>query len=321
MHGNRSFFITFRGVLNRLFLLDNNIYSDMAHDHNHGHSSSKNIAVAFFLNLGFSIFEFVGGLYTNSVAITSDALHDLGDAVSLGVSWYFERVSRRGPSAKFSYGRRRFSVMAAIINSLVLLAGSMVILWESVPRLWNPVATDAVGMFWFAVVGIVVNGVAVLRLRGGESLNERVVGLHLLEDVLGWAAVLVGSVVIYFFDVPIVDPLLSVGITLFILWNVYRNLRSAARVILQAVPEGVDVVAVRDALALVAGVKSVHDLHVWSMDGEYMVLSVHVQVVEGADYVVVKRQVRDMLAAKYDIEHATIEVDGPGCECEMVDCN
>lgn len=293
----------------------------MAHDHNHGHSSSKNIAVAFFLNLGFSIFEFVGGIYTNSVAITSDALHDLGDAVSLGVSWYFERVSRRGPSAKFSYGRRRFSVMAAIINSLVLLAGSMVILWESVPRLWNPVATDTVGMFWFAVVGIVVNGVAVLRLRGGVSLNERVVGLHLLEDVLGWAAVLVGSVVIYFFDVPIVDPLLSVGITLFILWNVYHNLRSAARVILQAVPEGVDVVAVRDALALVAGVKSVHDLHVWSMDGEYMVLSVHVQVVEGADYVVVKRQVRDMLGAKFGVEHATIEVDGPGCECEMVDCN
>lgn len=290
------------------------------HKHNHDHSSTKNIGVAFALNFVFTIFEFFGGIYTNSVAITSDALHDLGDTISLGLSWYFEKISKRKRTKKFSYGYKRFSILGAIINSLVLLTGSVIILFETIPRLFNPVQSDAAGMFWFAVIGIVVNGAAIIRLRRGNSISERVVSLHLMEDVLGWVAVLVGSVVMYFFDLPVIDPLLSVCITVYVLVNVYRNMRSVARVILQGVPENVDMEAIVDGLRSSEGVGDIHDLHVWTMDNRYNVLSVHVVLEPDADPLEVKSRVRKLLLDKYEIEHSTIETETSGEVCLIGEC-
>lgn len=291
------------------------------HDHaHHHHSGSKNIAVAFFLNLGFAIFEFLGGLYTNSLAITSDALHDFGDSISLGVSWYFEKVSKRAPTQRFSYGMKRLSLIGALVNSLVLLVGAVVILYETIPRLIDPQPSNAEGMFVFAVIGIAVNGYAMLRLRRGESINERVVSLHLLEDVLGWVAVLVGSVLMYFFDIPILDPVLSLGITVYILFNVFGNIRSVMRIILQGVPEELDLSDINAAITQVKGVASVHDLHVWSMDSRYNVLSAHI-VSDDRDIAEIKKEIRELLAHRFNIEHATIEVESVGEECSMVDCN
>ncbi|MEG0499489.1 MAG: cation diffusion facilitator family transporter [Rikenellaceae bacterium] len=200
----------------------------MAHNHHHHHhnTSGKTIATAFLLNLFFAIFELFGGLYTNSIAITSDALHDFGDSISLGLAWYFEKLAKRKRTKSYSYGYKRFSVLGAIINSLILLCGSIVVLYEAIPRLFNPVHSDVKGMFIFAIVGIAVNGFAALRLKRGETLNERTVSLHLLEDVLGWVAILIGSIVMYFVDAPIIDPIMSVIITIFILYNVFRNLLS-----------------------------------------------------------------------------------------------
>lgn len=288
------------------------------HDHSHGNDrSSKNIAVAFFLNLGFAIFEFFGGIYTNSLAITSDALHDLGDSISLGVSWYFEKIAKRPPSLKYSYGLRRFSLIGAIINALVLFTGSVIIIVETIPRLINPVQSDAKGMFIFAIVGILVNGYAMVRMRSGKTLNERVVTLHMLEDVLGWVAVLVGSAVMYFFDIPIIDPLLSLAISAFILFNVFKNLRSVVRVILQGVPEGIDVGEIESRLVEEAGVESVHDTHIWTMDNSYHILSVHVVVCPGCDVMVIKRRVKDILLADFAIGHATIETESCDEECNV----
>lgn len=291
-----------------------------SHNHLHGHShggdqSSKNIALAFFMNLGFAVFEFLGGIYTNSLAITSDALHDLGDSISLGVSWYFEKIAKRPPSLKYSYGLRRFSLIGAIINALVLLTGSVVIILETVPRLINPVQSDAKGMFIFAVVGILVNGYAMVRMRSGKTLNERVVTLHMLEDVMGWVAVLVGSVVMYFFDLPIIDPLLSLGISVFILFNVFKNLRSVVRVILQGVPEGVDTQKIEQRLVEEPGIQSVHDTHIWTMDDSYHVLSAHVVVCPDQDIMAVKRMVKGILRDEFAVGHATIETEDCDEEC------
>lgn len=297
----------------------------MPHNHNHTHDHSakrsKNIAVAFFLNLGFAVFEIVGGIYTNSVAITSDALHDFGDSISLGVSWYFEKIARRAPSSHFSYGLKRFSIIGAVINSLVLLTGSVIILFQTIPRLIDPTHSDAGGMFWFAIIGIAVNGVAMLRLRSGSSLNERAVSLHMLEDVLGWVAVLAGSIVMYFFDLPIIDPILSLAITIYILYNVYRNLRVAMRIVLQGVPLEIDPAEIESALGAIGGVVSVHDLHVWSMDSEYNVLSVHLVIGGGVEAAQVKQTAREMLAADFAIQHATIEVETCDESCSMIFCN
>ena len=293
-----------------------------AHHHHPVDEDVKNIKVAFFLNFSFTIIEFVGGMLTNSVAILSDAVHDLGDSFSLGLSWYFQRVSKRPRTKEYTYGFKRFSLLGAVVNSVVLLVGSVVILMRAIPRLFHPEQPDVKGMLLLAVLGVVVNGLAVLRLRRGSSLNERVVSLHLLEDVLGWVAVLIGAGVMYFVDAPIIDSLLSVGITLFILYNVYRNIRQSMHIILQGSPAAVDMDEVQRSIVKMDGVKSVHDLHAWSVDGQYNVLTIHVVLHREqpmAELGPLKAAIRDALL-KLGVQHTTIEFEISDEDCNMEGC-
>src|SRR5690606_32552119 len=218
------------------------------HSHHHHHAGTRNLSTAFWINTAFALIELVGGFYTNSVAILSDALHDFGDSLSLGLAYVFQRKSLRERDASYSYGYKRFSLVGAVANGVILIVGSVFIVEESVARLVNPVQPDTRGMLAIAVVGLVANGIAMLRLRRGQSISERVVALHFVEDVLGWTAVLIGSVVMMYADVPILDPILSIGIALFILYNAYKNLRQSFRIILQGIPENVDVESVREKI-------------------------------------------------------------------------
>ncbi len=282
------------------------------HDHaGHSHGSGDNIKVAFFLNLGFTIIEIFGGLWINSVAILSDALHDLGDSLSLGLAWYFEKVAKRGRDQNFTFGYKRFSLLGAVINSVILLIGSFFVLSEAIPRIWDPQPVNAVGMMGFAVLGIVANGAAVLRLKGGNSLNEKVVRLHLMEDVLGWVAVLVGGIVLYFFDFPVIDPLLSVGITAYVLYNVVQNLRQSMKIMLQATPPSINPKEVEEKLVQVPDVQSVHDLHIWTLDGSYNVLTLHAVVppqLQVHQTEQIKKRMRAAMA-DLDIQHVTVELE------------
>jgi cobalt-zinc-cadmium efflux system protein len=293
----------------------------MAHEH-HPHDT-ENISTAFFLNFAFTIIEIIGGLMTNSVAIMSDALHDLGDSLSLGLAWYFQKVAKRGRDKTFSYGYKRFSVLGAMINAIVLVVGSVFILQKTIPRLWQPETPNVQGMFWLAILGIVVNGAAVLKLKKGSSLNEKVISLHLLEDVLGWAAVLVGSILMYFFDLPIIDPLLSIGITIFILTNVYRSLKTVLNIVLQAVPTDIDIKKMKmDFVQKYSEIQSIHDLHTWTMDGEYNILTMHIVLKENqmiTDLSQLKKDLRQDLE-HCDIQHATIEFETVGEDCELINC-
>lgn len=294
----------------------------MAHNHTHNHDHSKdvkNIKVAFFLNLSFTIVEIIGGFWTNSVAILSDAVHDFGDSLSLGLAWYFQKLAKKGRTQSYSYGYKRFSLIGAIINSIVLIVGSIFILSEAIPRIFTPQETYAEGMFFLAIFGVIVNGAAVFRLRKGSSINEKVVSLHLLEDVLGWAAVLLGSVVMYFFDLPIIDPILSVGIACFVLINVFRNIRQTLRVILQGTPADVDMEDVTRKIRVLDHVENIHDLHVWSMDGSYNVLTIHV-VLKNAlpmkELAKMKVAIRSLLQKEH-IQHATIEFETMDEQCSF----
>lgn len=293
----------------------------MGHHHHHGHHHHdhgvKNLRVAFFLNLGFTIIEIIGGVMTNSLAILSDALHDLGDSLSIGLSWYFQKLSTKKGDATYSYGYKRFSLLGAIINAVVLLVGSVFILTEAIPALFNPGVTDAKGMMYLAIFGVVVNGAAVLRLKKGTSINEKVISLHLLEDVLGWVTVLIGSIVMLYFDAPWIDPLLSVLIALFILFNVYKSLKASLGIILQATPQDIDISMVHEKLKGIPQIRDVHDCHIWSMDGEYHVLSAH--LVLNGDYTLqemaeIKTVAKELL--KEEVEHVTIEFEGPHEECQ-----
>jgi len=286
--------------------------------HDPSHGAGKNLALAFILNLLFCIIELVGGLFTNSIAILSDSLHDFGDSFSLGLAWYFDKVSRRKPDAKYTYGYKRFTTLSALVNSLVLLGGSGFVLFESFRRLFQPVQADAKGMFLLAVLGVLVNGAAVLRLKKGNSLNERVVSLHMLEDVLGWVAVLIGSIVMLFWDVPVLDPVLSVGISVYILYNVYNNLKSVFRVILQGKPSGLDEESIKKHLLDLPKVLSLHDFHAWTMDSEYVVLTVHL-VVEGSMQKEEQQALRaaaHQILKKLEIDHSTIEIEYDSEDCE-----
>lgn len=284
----------------------------MAHDYTHTHNvSQRNIKVAFFLNIGFSIAEIIGGVLTNSMAILADALHDLGDSLSLGLSWYFAKISDKQPSKTFTYGYKRFSLLAALINGIVLLVGSLLILSEAVPRLIHPEHSNAKGMFIFAVFGILVNGLAIWRLKNGKTMNERVVTWHLLEDVLGWIAVLIVSIVMMFKDIHILDPILSVLITMYILWNVVKNLKKTVLLFLQGVPEEVSILTVENELQKLDNVRKVHHTHIWSQDGEHNILTTHIipdQNLTWPEIDSLKTRIRLRLK-DLGIDHATIEIE------------
>lgn len=295
---------------------------DLREKHTHRHAPSDeahDLRLAFALNLAFTLLEIVGGLYTNSVAILSDALHDFGDSVSLGVAWFLSAYAQRGRDHAYTYGYRRFSLLSAAISGLVLLAGSLYVLGEAVPRLLSPEHSNAGGMIVMALIGIAVNGAAALRLRGGDSLNVQTVAWHLLEDVLGWAAVLIVGITLRVADVHILDPILSILITSYVLYNVVRNLRRTLSVFLQSVPEHVQMDDVILAIEGVDKVQSSHHVHIWSLDGADHVLTAHVVVgkdTDADDIICVKNDIRD-LAGQMNLEFTTIEVEFPQEDCRV----
>lgn len=251
--------------------------------HNHGHPhnhETHDLRLAFALNLVFTLIEIVGGLYTNSVAILSDALHDFGDSISLGIAGFLSSYAARGRDRTYSCGYRRFSQLSAAVSGFVLVVGSLYILSEAIPRLISPERSNAQGMILIALVGIAANGVGALRLRGGATFNVQTVAWHLMEGVLGWAAVLVVGIVLSVTDIHILDPILSILITGYVLFNVIPKLRRTLSVFLQSVPEHVDMDAIVLAIEEVDRV-STHHVHIWSLDGARHVLTAHVVVGEG----------------------------------------
>lgn len=280
------------------------------HDHK-AHQSGKNIKVAFFLNLAFTIIEIFGGLLTNSIAILSDALHDLGDSISLGLAWYLEKYAEKGPDSSFSYGYGRFSLLGALISSLVLVAGSVVILSQAIPRLIHSQEVHPEGMLGFAILGIIVNGVAAIRLRKGSTLNEKVASWHLLEDVLGWVAVLIVSIVLLIKDLPILDPMLSLVITAFVLYNVSKNLRKILRVFLQGVPNEFSIKEIEEELSNLSDVEDACHTHIWSLEGQRNLLSIHLIVkdeISRERIIEIKAEVTRRMEEK-GIDHVTVQVD------------
>ncbi len=287
------------------------------HHHHHHDTASERIGLAFFLNLCFTVIEFIGGVLTNSTAILADAVHDLGDSISIGMAWLLDKFSRKDATNTFTYGYRRLSLVGAFINAVILTAGSIWILFEAIPRLWNPVMPMAEGMALLAVFGVIVNGYAAFKLSKGQSLNERVLNWHLLEDVLGWVAVLVVSIVLLFVDWPILDPLLSIAFTLFILVNVVRHLGSTIKLFVQASPDPEIYQQIHKKLVALDLVDNAHHLHFWSLDGERHVLTAHIVVskeLTSTERAVLKEKISEQLA-EFELAHTTIELEYPDEAC------
>jgi cobalt-zinc-cadmium efflux system protein len=289
------------------------------HDHIHRRIHEEgNIGWAFFLNFTFTLIEIVGGIFTNSLAILSDALHDFGDSIALGLAWYFQRLSKKGRDKDYSYGYGRFSLLGALINSTILVVGSVIILANAIPELFNPEETNSIGMMWLAVLGVIVNVLAVFNLKKGNSLNVKVVRLHLLEDVFGWMAVLAGAVIMYFTNWYFIDALLSIMIAIWILWNAWTNLRNSLKIFLQSTPDNIDIQAVHSILSAIPEVKDVHDCHIWSMDGEYNILSIHLIIdpeTRLKEQATIKQKAKELLRNE-SIDHITIEFESMEEPCD-----
>lgn len=294
--------------------------SNTAMEHHHHHHSNQNLKLAFFLNLGFTILEIIGGLWVNSVAILSDALHDLGDSFSLGLSWYLDRKAEKGADKKYTFGYRRFSLLGALINSLVLIGGSVYIISEAVGRILAPEHSNALGMVVFAIIGIVVNGYAAWKVGKGKTLNEQVVSWHLLEDVLGWVAVLIAAIVLLFKDIHYLDPALSLAITLYVLWNVVKRLKETLHLFLQGVPDDIEIEELKRKILNVKHVKSLHHTHIWSLEGEHHVFTSHVclkDVVNFDQVLETKASIKSILK-EYPFSHYTVETELDQETCELL---
>ena len=299
------------------------------HDHSHGHDhhnhaeSYDNIKLAFILNFVFTIVEIIGGLWTNSVAILSDAVHDMGDSISLGLSWYLEKYSKRNPDELFSFGYSRFSLLSAFFNSLILIIGSLFVLSRAIPRLLSPEPINAVGVLIFAVFGITVNGIAAYKLSKGSSINEEVITFHFLEDVLGWVSILVVGIIYMFKKIPILDPILSILITSYILYNVFSNFKKILKIFLQAVPADLSIEEIEKLIIEETEVITVHHTHMWSLDGENNMLSTHIVVedeLNNSEINDIKEKIRELLI-EHNINHVTIEVDFRSEVCDDEQCN
>ena len=279
--------------------------------------TQRNILIAFILNLSFSIFEVVGGIFTGSVAIISDAVHDMGDAASIGVSFFLEKKSRKAPDENYTYGYVRYSVIGSVFTTVILLFGSVAVIYNAVERIMNPIEINYNGMIIFAVVGSVVNLLAAFFTREGDSLNQKAVNLHMLEDVLGWVIVLIGAVVMRFTDFAVIDPIMSIVVAVFILINAVKNLKEVLDIFLQKTPHGISVSEIKNHLCEIEGIIDVHHIHVWSMDGYNSCATMHIVSGENADEI--KHKVRHELR-HFGISHVTLELEAKEDKCHETDC-
>lgn len=295
------------------------------HQHHHNHSDVTNIdahgeelnqgqkamIIAFILNLSFAVIEFGGGLYTNSMAIVSDAIHDLGDSMAIAFALYMAKISNKGKDEVYSYGYRRFTILGAIVNSIILITGSALILFTSIPRLLSPEAVISEGMLALSVLGVIFNYAAFKLVHRGQNLNDKTISLHLLEDLAGWVAVLIGSIFIYFYGWYIIDPILSILIALFIGYNVIGNLRSALSITMQSTPKDIDIDEISKDLEKLNHIEQAHHIHVWSLDGQFNIMTLHIRLKKAKqfdDLEGIKTKIRKKLS-EHKVDHVTIEFE------------
>lgn len=274
--------------------------------------TEKNILIAFLLNITFSLFELIGGFITNSVAIMSDSIHDLGDAISIGISYFMEKKSKKKANNKYTYGYIRYSVLGGMITTTILLVGSLLVIIGAIKRLFNPVEVNYQGMIIFALVGVVLNFIAAYVTREGDSLNQKAVNLHMLEDVLGWVVVLIGAIIMKFTDINILDSLMSIGVALFILINSLKNFKKVLDLFLEKTPDDIDINHLKEHLLTIKGIDDIHHIHVWSIDGFNNYATMHI-VSKAKDIANIKKQIREELT-EHNICHAILETEEEVCD-------
>lgn len=281
--------------------------------------TEKNILIAFLLNISFSLFEFFGGLFTGSIAILSDAVHDLGDALSIGISFVLEKKSKKQPDDKYTYGYMRYSILGAFITTTILIVGSVIVIFGSVKRLVSPIEINYNGMIGFAIFGTIINFLAAYFTKEGDSLNQKAVNLHMLEDVLGWVVVLIGAIFMKFTDISMIDSVMSIGVALFIFIHATSNFKNILDLFLEKIPKEVSMEEIKKHLLEIKGVLDIHHMHIWSIDGVNHYGTLHI-VTNEKDTEKIKKDIREELL-EHGIGHVTIEIENEKEKCSDKECH
>ena len=280
--------------------------------------TEKNILVAFLLNVTFSALELFGGFFTGSVAIISDAVHDLGDAISIGISYFLEKKSKKNPDNLYTYGYIRYSILGALITTIILIGGSLFVIVGAIKRIMQPVEIHYNGMILFAIFGTSINFLAAYFTREGDSLNQKAVNLHMLEDVLGWVVVLIGAILMKFTNISLIDTFMSIGVAIFIFIHALSNFKDILDLFLERIPREVSIEEIKKHLLKIKGVEEVHHLHIWSIDGHNHYGTLHV-VTKEKDTEKLKKEIREELK-EHQIGHVTIELETEKENCETKEC-
>ena len=264
--------------------------------------------VAFFLNLSYAIVEFIAGGIFGSSAVLADSVHDLGDAIAIGISAFLETISNREEDRQYTLGYKRFSLLGALVTAVILITGSILVILENTTKLFNPQPVNDEGILWLGMIAVTINVLASLVVRKGQTKNESILSLHFLEDTLGWLAVILMAIVLRFTDWYILDPLLSLVISIFILIKAIPRFWSTLKIFLDAVPEGVDIKQVMSDLEGLDNVASLNQLNLWTMDGLEKNAIVHVCLKEMEHMETCKESIRIFLK-DCGFQNITIEVD------------
>ena len=271
-------------------------------------SSKTSIWLAFFLNLSYAIVEFIAGGIFGSSAVLADSVHDLGDAIAIGISAFLETISNREEDGQYTLGYKRFSLLGAILTAVILMIGSVLVILENITKIVHPQPVNEEGVLWLGIIAVSINVLASLVVRKGKTKNESILSLHFLEDTLGWLAVILMAIILRFTDWYILDPLLSLVISIFILTKVIPRFWSALKIFLDAVPEGVATGDLAKDLEALTNIKSVNQLSIWSMDGLENNALVHVCIKDWEQMMETKEAVRQFLEER-GVQNITIEVD------------
>ena len=271
-------------------------------------SSKTSIWLAFFLNLSYAIVEFIAGGIFGSSAVLADSVHDLGDAMAIGISALLETISNREEDRQYTLGYKRFSLLGAMLTAVILMIGSVLVILENVTKIVHPQPVNENGILWLGIIAVAINVLASLVVRKGKTKNESILSLHFLEDTLGWLAVILMAIILRFTDWYILDPLLSLVISIFILSKAIPRFWSTLKIFLDAVPEGIETAKLEKELARLTNVKSVNQLSIWSMDGLENDAIVHLCIEDGEQMMGAKEAVRQCLEER-GVQNITIEVD------------
>ena len=264
--------------------------------------------VAFFLNLSYAIVEFIAGGIFGSSAVLADSVHDLGDAIAIGLSAFLETISNREEDSRYTLGYKRFSLLGALVTAVILMTGSVLVILENLTKLFHPKPVNDEGILWLGIIAVSINLLSSLVVRKGKTKNESILSLHFLEDTLGWIAVILMAIILRFTDWYILDPLLSLVISFFILSKAIPRFWSTLKIFLDAVPEGVETGDLEKDLGALINVKSVNQLSIWSMDGLENNAIIHLCLEDWDQMMETKNQVRQLLEER-GVQNITIEVD------------